>query len=193
MQTSFSENEIKRMDSAKKPILWVGMVSIVMFFAGLTSAVIVSKASTQWFVYEIPFEFFVSTIFIILSSLSFQLAYIFLKKENYNISLILVGITLILGLLFGISQFLGWSTLSENGIVAAGSESWSSGSYWYALTAVHLAHLIGGIISLIVVLVKSKLNKYHNDNLTGFQLSLTYWHFLGALWLYIYIFFSSIL
>ena len=193
MKASFSEQELKRMDNSKKPLLWVGLVSIIMFFAGLTSAVIVSKASTEWFIFEIPTEFMTSTILIVISSLTFQLAYWTTKKENHVLSLGLVLVTFLLGIGFAISQFAGWSTLTANGVVAAGSESWSSGSYWYALSAVHLAHLFGGLISLLVVAIKSGLKKYSSDKTTGFQVSLTYWHFLGVLWLYIYIFFSVIL
>ena len=179
-------DDIKR--RTYKPLMWVGLVSIIMFFAGLTSALVVSKSTSTWIQFEIPFAFTMSTILIVASSLVYHIGYILMKKNQFGISKILVLITLLLGIGFIISQFNAWGDLYSQGIVAAGSSSTASGSYFYALTLVHLAHLLFGIISLIVVSVKSFTNKYTVDKLLGVQLSITYWHFLGALWIYLYIF-----
>ncbi len=58
-----------------------------------------------------------------------------------------------------------------------------SSSWMYILTGLHLAHLIGGIISLIVVTIKSIFKKYNENDIVGIQVSSIYWHFLDILWL----------
>lgn len=184
------ENNYKKEIKQKtaKPMLWIGLVSIIMFFAGLTSAVIVSKGTAVWENIQVPSAFVISTIFILLSSLTFYLGEQSLKSNQLAKVKIFVLATLVLGLLFTVTQYLAWTELYGNGIVWAGSESSAAGSYFYALTALHLAHLLGGIISLLVVSFKSITEKYNSENLLGMQLSSTYWHFLTALWVYLYLF-----
>jgi len=178
--------EIKQ--KTAKPLLWIGLMSIVMFFAGLTSAVVVSKASSTWVQFEMPSTFTISTIVILLSSVTFQWGLFAVKKDKIAISKIAMSLTLVLAAVFVISQFFAWKELYSFGIVAAGSNSTPAGSYFYAITALHLLHVLGGIISLLVVIVKSFKEKYTSKNNLGIQVSITYWHFLGALWIYLYLF-----
>ncbi|MCO6499152.1 MAG: cytochrome c oxidase subunit 3 [Vicingus serpentipes] len=171
-----------------KPLLWIGLMSIVMFFAGLTSAVVVSKASNTWIQFHLPFMFTVSTILIIVSSTTFQWGVFSIKSDKLITAKLAFGITLLFGVAFVISQFYAWRELYESGIIAAGSGSTPAGSYFYAITALHLLHVLGGLISLIVVLIKSIREKYSSNNYLGVQISVTYWHFLGALWIYLFFF-----
>lgn len=186
MENINTKQELKK--KTAKPLLWIGLVSIVMFFAGLTSAVIVSKTSSSWISFIVPNSFLISTIVILFSSITFHWALLSAKKNKINFVKTGVVFTFILAVLFVISQFLGWSNLVSQGVVAAGEGSSPSGSYFYALTVLHLLHLIGGIISLLVVMFKSFKNKYNSKNTLGIEVSLTYWHFLGALWVYLYFF-----
>jgi len=171
-----------------KPLLWVGLISIIMFFAGLTSAVIVSKANSTWIQFQVPFTFTISTFLIVLSSGTFQWGIFSIKNDKTNLAKFTFGITLLLGLAFVISQFYAWKELYSSGIVAAGENSTPAGSYFYAITALHLLHLLGGLISLIVVLIKSIKEKYNSTNYLGAEVSITYWHFLGGLWIYLFFF-----
>lgn len=176
-----------------KPLLWIGLVSIVMFFAGLTSAVVVSMGGGSFLEVPLPFAFTISTLVIIASSLSFHFGLQAIKKGNFGIAKASVLITLLLGFAFMISQWMGWTYLYENGVIAVGKSSTAASSFLYLLTALHVAHLLGGIISLLVVFVKLNRNKYSSEKYLGVQLSITYWHFLGALWLYLYLFFIYII
>lgn len=195
MATLTAENMSFRAEAREKtakPLLWIALVSIVMFFAGLTSAIVISKASSNWIQFQIPFTFTISTILIIISSATFQWGIISIKNDNISVSKLAFTITLFLGVLFVISQFYAWKELYGSGIIAAGSGSNPAGSYFYAITALHLAHLLGGLISLIVVLIKSFKRKYTANNYLGVQVSITYWHFLGALWIYLFLFLKFI-
>lgn len=176
-----------------KPLLWIGIVSIVMFFSGWTSAVIVSKGGApDWLNINLPVEFNYSTIIIILSSLFFHIGFLAIKKGKTNILKITSLLTLLLGVSFVFSQFYGWQNLYFQGIVATGSESTNASSYLYLITGFHVLHLLAGLISLIVVSVKSVLEKYNSDNYLGVELSIIYWHFLGALWIYLFLFLKYI-
>ena len=67
-----------------------------------------------------------------------------------------------------------------------------SGSFLYVITLAHLAHLFGGLIALIIVSVNIFRKKYNANNYLGFNLAANYWHFLGVLWLYLFLFFNYI-
>jgi len=180
---SYPENK-----KAQEPLLWIGLVSIIMFFAGLTSAVIVSSTSSTWKIFTLPNAFWYSSIAIIISSITFQLGYSFVRKNNILLPKLLFISTLIFGFAFVYFQYLGLSYLYQEGIYATGNKSTTSSSYLYVLTVLHIFHLFFGILSLGFVTIKSLMNKYNSSNLLGIRLSLTYWHFLGILWLYLFMF-----
>jgi cytochrome c oxidase subunit 3 len=180
------KEEIRRKTS--KPLIWIGIVSIIMFFGGLTSAVIVSQGGGEFLRIDIPFAFTISTFVILLSSIAFHIGLVSIKKKKYFIAKISIFTTLILGLGFVATQYIGWVTLYEGGVYAVGSQSTQESSFLYLLTALHVAHLIGGLVSLIIVLVKTMKEKYSLDNMLGMQVSITYWHFLGGLWIYLFFF-----
>lgn len=180
---SYPENK-----KAQEPLLWIGLVSIIMFFAGLTSAVIVSSTSSTWKIITLPDTFWYSSIAIFISSVTFQLGFIFIKKNNIILPKLFFLATLILGFTFIYFQYEGLSYLYQQGIYATGNKSTTSSSYLYVLTVLHIFHLLFGIISLSVVNIKSLMNKYNNSKILGVKLSLTYWHFLGILWLYLFMF-----
>ena len=194
MITNTLDKEIKRemRERSAKPLLWIGMASIVMFFGGLTSAVIVKHGEGGWQGFELPLAFWVSTAIIIVSSITFNWALSSAKKDQQTMLKNGVALTLVLGIGFVISQFMGWGVLKDQGIYFTGKTQQASGSYFLVLTWAHFAHLIGGIISLIVVLVNSSRGKYNSKNLLGLQLSATYWHFLGGLWIYLFLFLNFI-
>jgi len=196
MATLTAENinykeELKRKTS--KPLIWIGIVSIIMFFGGLTSAVIVSQGGGGFLSIQLPFQFTISTLIIVLSSFTFHIALLSVKKGNISIAKISIVTTLILGLIFIVTQYLGWTILHDNGYYAAGKDSTQESSFLYLLTGLHVLHLIGGLFSLLVVLVKIFKNKYSLENITGMQVSITYWHFLGALWIYLFLFLRFII
>ena len=106
------KEEIKQKTS--KPLLWIAMVSIVMFFAGLTSAVVVSQGGGSFLDVPMPSAFTISTFIIVASSLIFHYGLISIKKGNFAIAKVSVLATLILGFAFVVSQWMGWGYLYEN-------------------------------------------------------------------------------
>lgn len=173
-----------------KPLLWLGIVSIVMFFGALTSGMVVKMAESSWTDIDMPPMFFVSTGIIVLSSITLQIAYMFAKRDKQQPMRVFLLTTLILGLMFGVGQFLGWKELIASNIYPSGPTSSPNAQFVYALTFFHLLHIVGGWVSLIIVNFKAGRGKYNSKNLLGLQLSATYWHFLDILWIYIFVFLS---
>ena len=190
MEISENENEMRlKRIKAKKMMLLFSMLSIAMTFAGLTSAYIVSKSRPDWLKdFELPIAFTLSTIFIAISSLSIAFAKKNLNQNNSSKTNFLLLITFGLGILFVASQFIGFNKLISSGYFFTGAQSTITTSFLYVLTVLHLAHLFAGLIVLIVVIINNYKNKYKIEKL-GFELAVTFWHFLGILWLYLFVFF----
>lgn len=180
------ELEIKQ-EKAKKMMLWVGMISMSMTFAGLTSAYVVSSTRADWLSnFDLPNAFTISTLLIALSSLTLFLAKYSLNNKKKTISFILI--TLGLALLFVYFQFKGFGEIIDQGYYFTGAESSITTSFLYVLILLHLVHLFSGLIVLIVVFYKLQKGRYSGSNTLGFELAHLFWHFLGLLWIYLYLF-----
>ena len=187
MDLSQDENRLKTI-KAKKMMLLFSMLSISMTFAGLTSAYIVSKSRPDWLKeFELPIAFTISTIVILLSSISIWIAKKNVKKNSVSNTSLWLFITFGLGIIFIVSQFSGFKELVSQGYFFTGAQSTITTSFLYVLTVLHLIHLFAGIIVLIVVITNNYKGKYETKKL-GFELAVTFWHFLGFLWLYLFIF-----
>jgi cytochrome c oxidase subunit 3 len=187
MDISSEEHQDIRNRSAK-PMLYLAIISMCMIFGALTSAVLVRSGDPGWFPFDLPKMFFVSTAVIIASSLSMLFAYQSAKKDNFSGVKIGMALTLVLGIAFVYCQFLAYGELVKLGVFFGGKTSHPAGSFLYAITGAHLAHLAGGILMLIYVCIKSFKQLYHSKNLLGLQLCSIYWHFLDLLWVYLFLF-----
>jgi cytochrome c oxidase subunit III len=173
---------------AAKPMMWIGIVSIVMLFAGLTSAYVVRADNGNWLVFQLPSTAFLSTALIICSSLTLYISQQAIKKNNFRATTLGLLFSFILGIGFFITQYLCWKELTAQGIYFVGKYSNASGSFLYLIAMVHLFHMIGGLISLLVTLAKSVRKKYSADDYLGIELTAIYWHFLDVLWIYLFLF-----
>ncbi|MFD0963630.1 cytochrome c oxidase subunit 3 [Pseudofulvibacter geojedonensis] len=181
----------EKTNRAKKMMLWFGMLSMFMTFAGLTSAVIVSKSRPDWINnFEIPQALFFSTIAIVLSSVVIHFAKKQITAGNASQGLILLIITLFLGLAFVYFQFSGFNFIRESsGVHFTGPTSNVTTSFMYILMVLHLAHLVSGVIVLLVVIYNHYKQRYSNGKTLGLELGVSFWHFLDFLWVYLFLFF----
>lgn len=170
----------------KKIVLYVAFASIMMMFAGLTSGYILRWSEGNWDAFAIPSAFYISTGIIIASSLSMWWAQQAAKKNQLQNIKSWMTVTSVLGLSFVISQYVGYGQLVNMGVYFSGGNI--SGSFFYVITALHAAHVLGGIIALLVTTGKSYFGKYSSDNRLGIQLCANYWHFMGFLWLFLFVF-----
>lgn len=170
-------------------MLWFGIVSLIMGFAGWTSAYIVSSKRSDWIsALELPQAFFWSTATLLLSSLTYWLAKMSVKSNGQKRAAMFLFITLGLGIFFVILQFVGFSQMLESGYYFTGPTSNIKMSYIFLIAVVHVVHVIAGLISLLVVLVQQLRSKYAPTNMLGLELGATFWYFLDFLWVYLILF-----
>ena len=174
---------------AKKMMLWFGIISLIMSFAGLTSAFIVSSSREDWLSdFQLPNAFTISLILIIISSISIILAKRSLKKGKRSATTVYLLLTLALGLAFIVSQINGFNEIIALGYNFTGPTSNVTMSYIYVIAFVHIAHVVAGIICLLVVIINHFRKKYSADNMLGVELVATFWHFIDILWIYLFFF-----
>lgn len=166
--------------------LWVGIASIIMMFAGLTSAYIVKKGQAGWVDVNTPPYFWYSTAVLLLSSVTIQGALRAKKQREMNQYRVLLLITMVLGLLFVFLQWKGFTWLWNHGVHFEGA---GAGQFLYIIFGLHALHVIGGVIALVVITAKQYLGKVRTYNTTGIEVMSTYWHFVDLLWIYLLVFF----
>ncbi|MDG1105383.1 MAG: cytochrome c oxidase subunit 3 [Cyclobacteriaceae bacterium] len=171
--------------NAKKFALWLFIVSICMLFAGLTSAYIVKKSDGRWLQFDMPDMFLYSTLVLFLSSIAMHWTY--LKAKNNSLKAVKIGITATaaIAVVFFYMQYLSWVELVAQDVFLVGNPS---GSFVYIFSGLHLAHLIGGLVFLLVVFLDTMNYKVHSKSMLAIEMCTTYWHFLGGLWIYLYLF-----
>lgn len=174
---------------AKKMMLWFGIISLIMSFAGWTSAFVVSSTREDWLQdFQLPNAFIISTVFVLISSVTFMLAQKALKNNQRQLTTIWLFVTLALGIAFIANQFNGFNQIIAMGYNFTGPTSNVTMSYIYLIAMVHIVHVIAGLICILVVIYNHFKQKYNADQLLGFELAATFWHFIDVLWLYLFLF-----
>jgi cytochrome c oxidase subunit III len=209
--TLTANTEIESKLKAKRTLLWFGVISILMLFAGLTSGYIVRMGEGKWVQFDLPGMFTISTFLIALSSLPMQWAVISARKDDQKNLVTALVVTALLGTAFVVCQYLAWSELFNRGIaftgrirdikspftyIPVGKETAAdagdagnvAGSFLYVITGLHVVHLIAGILALFIVLSRATRKKYSSSNYNGVSMCAIYWHFLGGLWVYLFFF-----
>ncbi|KRB56210.1 cytochrome c oxidase subunit 3 [Flavobacterium sp. Root186] len=188
MTIKVSEEQVQKSKSAKL-ILLFAMVSMTMMFAGLASAFVVSKSRADWLTnFQIPTAFYFSTAVIIACSVTFYLAKKAIEKGNRSAtSAFLLG-TFALGVLFVILQFRGFGQIIESGYYMTGQGSSITTTFLYVIALMHLLHLAGGLISLLIIIYNHFKQKYNPTQTLGIELGAMYWHFLDLLWVLLFLF-----
>jgi len=173
----------------KKLALWVGLVSLVMMFTALTSAYVVRRAAGNWLEFDIPSIFYWNTLVIVVSSLTLHAAYGAFKREAAFAYRSLLTVTFILGIAFVVLQYLGWEQLAAEGVPLKINPS---GDFVYAISGLHAVHVLGGIAVLAVALAVAFVRKLKRTpaRQLRLELTLTYWHFVDFLWIYLIVFLS---
>ena len=177
--------EQRRRIHPHKFTLWVAIASIVMMFAGFTSAYIVKRNQANWFSFQIPMILWYSTAVILISSITIWLAEKKFKNREMAEYRKLLTITFLLGILFIALQIIGFYTLHKSGLTLQKNVSIS---FLYILIGVHAIHVIGGIVALIVMFAKAFSSKMRSYDVVPVEVMSTYWHFVDFLWIYLLIF-----
>ncbi|HET8839467.1 MAG TPA: cytochrome c oxidase subunit 3 [Flavobacteriaceae bacterium] len=177
---------------AKKMMLWFCIISIIMMFAGFTSAYVVSSSRPDWVKdYQLPNAFVWSTVIIILSSISLFLSKRSILNNQRKTANGLLLTTFVLGVAFIVLQFRGFAEIIAHGYYFTGPASTINSSFIYIVVIAHLAHVAGGLIVLLVLIYNHFKQRYKPGQMLGLELGATFWHFVDFLWLYLFVFFIS--
>jgi len=190
MSTEMTEQK-KRMHPHKFT-LWLGLGSIIMMFAGMTSAYIVKRNQANWQGFNLPKVFWYSTFAILLSSVTVHLALRAFKSREMAKYRQLIAATTVLGIVFIVLQIIGFSNLNTSGIKLIGQGSNVAGSFLFVIAALHMLHVLGGVVVLMVMFAKAFLGKSRNYSAVPVEMTATYWHFVDGLWVYLFLFLNWI-
>jgi len=187
-------SEFKIIEEAKKPLsmhpkkfaLWLFIASVIMLFAAWTSAYIVKRGDIGWSEIILPQQFYVNTVIIALSSVSMIWAVRAARQNSRDQLKVAITITMVLGLAFLAGQFLAYAEMVALKQFLTGGNV--SHSFIYVISGAHAAHVIGGVFYLVIVFFSAYRNQVHSGAMTRIEMCATYWHFLGLLWLYLFVF-----
>jgi cytochrome c oxidase subunit 3 len=176
-------------DSRYRTGVWVALAAILMMFTALTSAYIVRAASSSdWQPLKMPRILLLSTALILISSGTLETARRKLKDAAVNAHRRWLLLTVALGLGFLASQLLAWRQLVRQGIYVSSNPH---SSFFYLLTATHGVHLLGGLVALVYLSLRTRLareNELAVVKRQGAADAVTlYWHFMDVLWLYLFV------
>jgi cytochrome c oxidase subunit 3 len=171
----------------KKFLVWLINISITMMFAGWTSSYIVARAEGDSLgISALPAPFTISTVLILLSSVTMYLATRSAKHNNIGQLKIFLFLTLGLGLGFLYTQWLAFGAYADMDIYFAGSTAVQGLNY--VMPIAHGAHIVFALVILTILIVRAFRYKIHSRNMNALEMGATFWHFLDALWLYLFLF-----
>jgi cytochrome c oxidase subunit III len=189
MEVKDTVNEQRKRIHPHKFTLWVALGSIIMMFAGLTSAYVVKRDQPGWTTFSIPKAFWYSTGIMLFSSLAIQMALKAFKEREMIRYRNLLTTTAVMGVFFVMCQWAGFRQIWDSGITLRGS---GGGQFLYVIAGLHAVHVLGGVIALLYMVAKSYLSKVRSYDSVPVELICTYWHFVDLLWIYLFIFFMAI-
>ncbi|MEZ4803928.1 MAG: cytochrome c oxidase subunit 3 [Bacteroidia bacterium] len=174
-------------------IVWLFIVASSMLFIAFSSAYWVHMSdgvkNNAWLKFDLPIQFWISAGIVIVSSIFMQLAYRAAGKDDVYKVPSLLSITFLLGIAFTISQVYAYFALMDMGLFLSNNEAGEiSASFVYVISGAHLLHIVGGLILLLVGIVKASRLEIHKKNMIFINVCKTYWHFLGIVWIFLILF-----
>jgi cytochrome c oxidase subunit III len=176
-------------DRASRSGIWVGIFAITMSFAAFTSALFVREGATDWEHLATPSVLILNTLMLLASSAALELsrrslaAGRLINPGNAGKSSTWLLFTMLLGVAFCFGQYFAWQQLRAQGIYLATNPN---SSFFYVLTFIHVLHVLAGILALLylagrLMATQTKVRRSLFDN------TAIYWHFIGVLWVYLFL------
>ena len=174
---------------SKKLVMWLFIIADAVTFAALLFAYgYIKNASPNW---PTPFRFSPSIVNVILmtfilvsSSLTMLIAIRAARTAHKASAIRWTLITVSGGLLFALLHIREWLGLMKQGVKLF-ENPWGSpmfGATFFAITGLHLTHVLGGVVALTVVALGYRRGRYDSDDLETWSL---YWHFVDLVWMFV--------
>ena len=190
MSLAISEQQTRNKIHPHKFALWVACASITMMFIAWTSAYVVRQSAGNWLEFRLPNIFFINTVVLLLSSVTLHLSYTYFNKGKEGLYKGLLVLSFLLGLTFLVFQYQGWVDLTNIGAAIDGNPA---GSFIYVFSGFHGLHILGGLAAIFVAIFHAFALKFKPTpkRKLRFELTLTIWHYLDFLWLFLITFIVS--
>lgn len=156
------------------------LATVTMLFAGVASALLIRKASSDWHPISFPPILFLNTAILIVSSLTLEFSRSAIKRSARYTYQLWISLTALLGIVFLTGQITAWRMLVHQGIFLSTNPH---ASFFYLLTGLHAIHLFGGVVILLVACRKAWSALLLARQKEFFKLVGMYWHFLDLLWI----------
>ena len=186
-QYRLAPGEQRRRDFALQLGMWVFLATATMLFAAFSSAYIVRQSGTDWRYLTLPSVLWLNTLLLVVSSVSIEIARIDARHGKWRGAGASVVTTAILGIAFVVGQFAAWRDLVAQGVYIP-TNPYSS--FFYILTGLHVLHLTAGLMFLLYVAwrIFRRAGGAGSASLSSLlNLSATFWHFFGVLWIYLFV------
>jgi len=176
-------------DRASRSGIWVAIFAITMSFAAFTSALFVREGTTDWGHLALPSILYFNTFLLLLGSVTLEISRRSLpagarfESAETRKAIGWLALTLFLGLAFCAGQYLAWHNLRAHGVYLATNPN---SSFFYLLTFIHIVHVLVGL-AVLVYLTGRMLDSHSTFRRSLFENTAIYWHFLGVLWLYLFL------
>ena len=157
--------------------LWFFLATVVMLFAGFTSAILVRRTSPDWQAIPLLPLLRWNTLVLLASSVTFERVRTLARRDRWKQTRPWLAATALLGVLFLAGQIGAWEQYRALGLFLSSNPH---SSFFYILSGVHGAHLVGGLLGLAYLLVRP-------GRVRALNLWATYWHFIGGLWVYLFV------
>jgi len=164
--------------------LWILLVTILMLFAGLSSAYIVLRGMSDWQSIQLPSILWLNTALLLSSSATIEAGRKSLRYGRMGALKTWIVVSAAFGFAFLAGQLYAWRQLVAAGVYLP---STLHSSFFYLLTGLHGIHLLGGVSALAYVLVKALRNRIEPSKDESLKLCATYWHFMDGLWVYLFV------
>lgn len=165
--------------------LWAFLATVAMLFAGFTSAYLVRQTTgSDWNALPLPPILWINTAVLLASSVTLERGRMVSREKRPQALQEWLSVTLLLGLVFLAGQLAAWRTFVAEGILLP---THPHASFFYILTSVHAAHLLGGVAALTAALVAVLRTAPSPEREHRLKLCATYWHFVDGAWLYLFL------
>ncbi len=178
-------------------LIYVSMIgSGVIFFFTIIAFTLSKPPEAEFFKFELPKSFIISSLVILISSYTVSKILPAYRADQLEGVKKWLGLTLLLGLVFGVLQFTGWKELQANNILFQGQRS---GAYLYVISGLHILHLLGVMVFVLYLLLEAQktskdvvkhliysTNPYQK---VKFSILERTWHFIDAAWICIFFYF----
>ena len=173
-----------------KVVTWFLLIVVLMTFGGLCGAYIVVSTNgvAEWRPFDLPIQVWFSTVLIVASSITYHIAQVAIFNNAHKKLRRFLIATTVLGAAFISSQIIVWLDLVNRGYYMSGNPY---AGFFYIITGIHAVHVLGGVVALGAIILRSAAETEHGPELE-YRRNLArsvgwYWHFIGILWILLFI------